>query len=650
MIRHRILALLSVLLLAILALSACGARQTPVPETPSVQEPTPRATALTTPDEPPQAAAKTLVVCQGQEPSSLYLYATNELATAHVLAAIYDGPIDTVNYGYQAVALEKLPSLADGDAVIRQVQVGVGDRVVDDRGYPIELTEVMAQAALLRPAGCTSSDCAVPWQPLSGTLTMDQMVVTFTLKAGLTWADGTPVKASDSVYGWTLNANPDTPNGSRYLYERSASYEAQDDRVVVWTGLPGYRDRSYMANFNDLLPEHILGQYTAKELPMVPEAFRTPLGYGPFTVQEWVPGETITLIRNPHYYRSSEGLPHIDTIIYRFIGEDANPAIAAALANDCDILTQDTGLENQALLLHDLEATGVLMAVFVTGTQFEHLDWCIQPAESYERPDFFRDPRMREAMAACMNRQQIVDELLYGESAVPNAYLASDHPLYDPAIKVHEYDPDYGQQLLDEMGWRDIDADGIRECETCETPGAEQGVTKLQFKWSSSISTLRIAYVQRFQQDLRACGFDIIPKSLPSGEWFAPGPDGPLGGRQYDVGSFTWLSAIEPPCSLYMTSQIPSAENGWAGQNYTGFSDPEYDEACRRALGALPGTDEYVQAHQEAQRIFAEKIPSLPLYFRLKIAAYRPEVLNFTLDPTASSEMWNAENLDIITP
>ena len=122
------------------------------------------------------------------------------------------------------------------------------------------------------------------------------------------------------------------------------------------------------------------------------------------------------------------------------------------------------------------------------------------------------------------------------------------------------------------------------------------------------------------------------------------------GGLRYDVGSFTWLTAVEPPCSLYLTSQIPSAENGWAGQNYGGFSDPAFDEACSRALEALPGTDEYVQYHQEAQRIFAEKLPSLPLYLRLKVAAHRPEVRNFTLDPTASSEMYNAEELDIVAP
>jgi peptide/nickel transport system substrate-binding protein len=650
MVRDKAFCLLSVLLLVSLTLSACGSQQTPAGETPTVAESTPGTTTIATPAETPPAVPKTLVVCQGQEPSSLYLYATRELAAAHILAAIYDGPIDTVSYSYQAVALEKLPSLADGDAVIRQVQVGIGDWVVDDRGDPVPLTDALTQAVLLRPAGCASSECAVSWLPVSGTLTMDQMVVTFTLKAGLTWADGTPDKASDSVYGWTLNADPDTPNGSRYLYERSASYVAPDDRTVVWTGLPGYRDRSYMTNLNDLLPEHILGQYTAQELPAIPEASRTPLGYGPFTVEEWVPGDHITVVRNPYYFRAREGLPYLDTIVYRFIGEDANPAIAAALAGECDILTQDIGLESQAPLLHDLEATGVLVAVFVTGTQFEHLDWCIRPTATYERPDFFSDQRMREAMAACMDRQRIVDDLLYGESTVPNVYIPSEHPLYASDVKVHAYDPAYGQQLLDEMGWRDIDEDGIRECDTCTTPGAEQGVTDLQFKWTSSVSPLRIAYVQSLQEDLRACGFDVILETLPSSEWFAPGPDGPLGGLHYDVGSFTWLSAVEPPCSLYMTSQIPSEENGWAGQNYVGFSDPAFDEACSRALESLPGTAEYVRYHQEAQRIFAEELPSLPLYLRLKIAAHRPEVQNFALDSTAGSEMWNAENLDIVAP
>ena len=191
MFRGKASTLLSVLLLASLALSACGppapveeAEATPVLEV--AHTPAPSVVATTVPPTaiPPVATSKTLVVCQALEPTSLYLYATHELAAAHVLAAIYDGPIDTITYEYRAVALEKVPNLNDDDATIRQVQVDVGDTVVDERGEPVVLASDLDKPIMLRPAGCIYSDCIVPWLPASGPLVMDQMVVTFTLKAG----------------------------------------------------------------------------------------------------------------------------------------------------------------------------------------------------------------------------------------------------------------------------------------------------------------------------------------------------------------------------------------------------------------------------------------------------------------------------------
>ncbi len=640
MVRPKLTLILAILLLLGPMLLACGPTPTPLEPTPSVR-PTFR------PPEPTiYVRPKTLVVCTGKEPTSLYPYATSEVASAHIWAAIYDGPIETINYAYQSVALEKIPSLNDGDATIQPVTVQVGSRVVNDAGEPIELTETITRPVLLRPAGCVSSACAVPWLPISGTLQMDQLAVTFKFKAGLTWADGTPVKASDSVYAWKLAADPATPNSDRFLYERTASYIARDDYTIIWTGLPGYRDSAYMTNIVSPLPEHQLGKYTALELVTAEESARLPMGYGPFTTAEWVAGDHITLVENPHYFRSSESLPHIDKIIFRFIGEDANAGIAAALAGECDILTQDTGLESQAALLLDLAEKGVLFPVFAPTTLYEHLDWCIEPAESYNRPDFFSDPRMREAVARCINRQQVVDELLYGQSIAPSSYIPPIHPLYDSTIAVREYDPAAAQQLLQEMGWEDIDNDGIRECRGCQTPGAKQGVTRLSFRWASTATSLSFSYMRIFQENLRGCGIEVVLENISPRDLFAPGPEGELRGRRCDLISFPWLSGVEPPCRLYLSSEIPTPENGWTGQNFGGFSDPEFDAACQAAIQALPGTAEYVRFHQEAQRIFAQKLPSLPLFLRIKVAAYRPGIRNLILDPTAPSEMWNAENLD----
>ncbi|NJN43765.1 MAG: hypothetical protein HC806_02835, partial [Anaerolineae bacterium] len=77
-----------------------------------------------------------LIICMGQEPESLYLYngGADISAASSVLQAIYDGPIDHLSYGVQPVILEKIPTLADGDAIFQEVEVAVGDPIVDIGG------------------------------------------------------------------------------------------------------------------------------------------------------------------------------------------------------------------------------------------------------------------------------------------------------------------------------------------------------------------------------------------------------------------------------------------------------------------------------------------------------------------------------------
>lgn len=84
-----------------------------------------------------------------------------------------------------------------------------------------------------------------------------------------------------------------------------------------------------------------------------------------------------------------------------------------------------------------------------------------------------------------------------------------------------------------------------------------------------------------------------------------------------------------------------------AGQNNTGFVNAAFDAACLQARGNLPGTEAYQLGHAEAQRIFSEQLPVLPLFLRLKVAAARPDVLNFGVDPTQNSELYNIYEIDL---
>jgi len=651
MLRNKLMAMFGALVVLSMLLAACGPTAAPVEVVKTVvvektvevekevvvTKEVVKEVEKTPPPTPVQP--KTLVVCQGQEPDTLYANGGSMLAASHIQEAVYDGPIDSRTYSYQPIILEKLPSTEDGDALINAVSVQAGDMVVDDAGDPVELAAGMK----VRPHGCRSAECAVEFD---GTpIEMDQMVVTFKMKPGLKWSDGEPLTADDSVYNFELIADPDTPV-SKFTIDRTASYEATDDVTAVWTGLPGYIDSVYFTNFWSPKPRHLWQEqlgYSAADLLEAEESSRAPMGWGAFVIKEWVPGDHITVEKNPLYFRASEGLPYVDTVIYRFVA-DSNAAVAQMISGECDIVTQDTSLEDQSELLLKLEEEGVIKPIFITGTVWEHVDFGINPVPEYDRPDFFEDLRMRQAFAYCLDRQAVVDTVLYGRSVVISTYIPPEHPLYAEGLTEYPYDPDKGKALLEEMGWKDANGDGIREASGVE--GIPDG-TLLEFKWGSTTAAMRVQYMQIFQKHLADCGFKVNLENMASGQWFADGPDGPLFGRRFDVGSFAWLTGVEPSCSLYLSSEIPSEENGWAGQNDPGFQNADFDAACKRAITALPGTKDYIEGHKDAQRIFSEQLPVVPLFLRLKLAATRPEVKGFIMDPTQNSEMWNVEAFDL---
>jgi peptide/nickel transport system substrate-binding protein len=591
---------------------------------------------VTATPEPEEVAPKDLVICMAQEPETLYVYGGSMLAASAVRHAFEENLITTLSYDYQAQGIEKIPSLADGDAVVESVEVSAGAMVVDSAGNVAEL----AEGVMVVPSGATE---AVAFDGTA--VMMDQITVRFTLKP-MVWSDGTPVTADDSVYSFEVASDPDTP-ASKFLIERTASYEALSDLETQWVGIPGWRDSTYFTNVWQPLPRHQLEGFSAAELLEAEETTRTPLAYGAFVITEWVAGDHISLVPNEHYYRASEGLPYLDSLTYKFI-PDTNQLIAQLLSGQCDIGTQDGMDATQSPFLIEAENNGLLVPYFQTGTVYEHIDFGINPVDEYAatRPDWFEDVRVRQAMTMCTDRQGMVDNILYGRSEVIQTYIPSVHPLYAEDAVVWPFDPDAGMALLDEVGYVDTDGDGIREDPETGTP------------FSVSLGTtagneMRQQLTQIFKENMAACGINVELYYEPAGEWFADGPDGTLFGRQFDLGEFAWLTGVQPSCNLYITSEIPGlvredgSQVGWGASNASGWSNPEYDTICQTALGSLPGEAAYEEAHKQAQVIFSENVPVIPLFLRLKVAAARPEVLNFGVDPTQNSELWNIFEIDL---
>ncbi|MBK7896047.1 MAG: ABC transporter substrate-binding protein [Candidatus Promineifilaceae bacterium] len=620
---------------------------TAVPQAPDL----PEVTATPAPPTPTPPPPKPMTVCLGAEPASLFLYGDDSLAATAVRHALYENLYTTRNYNYEPQGLQKLPGLDEGDARIGLVAVQEGDLIVNSAGNVVFLVPgvqfVRGDGEFITFDRTLTAEGAEP-------LLMQQMTVDFSFQP-MVWSDGTPVTAADSVFSYQIAASPDTP-GDQSKIERTASYEATGDLTVTWTGLPGFLDPAYFTNVWTPLPQRQLGEFTAADLLAADSPAPLPLSSGPFVVNEWRPGEALILGPNPSYYRADAGLPHITELTMRFdlAGETAVSQIAAG----CDIVTHDAISLSQTPDILAAAERGELLASFVSNNIFEHIDFGINSWENYGdgerngRPDWFEDVRVRRAITLCTDRQQLVDEITYGQSRILHAYIPDDHPLYPAEAQAWDYDPAAGNGLLDEVGFEDTDGDGFRELVERDLSATIVATTTMSITLSTnSESDIRLRLNELVATDLADCGIQVNLIDVNANDWFDDGPFSPLFGRRFDLATFAWRTGIHPPCGLYLSSNVTGPEErgfgGWGNINATGWIDEAYDAACSTALAALPGTPEYTENHLAAAQIFTEELPIIPLFHYLKTAVTQPTVLNFQPDASQPSELWNLAELDI---
>lgn len=612
---------------------------TPMTETAPVADTTAKVDVMAYDKTATKGQDGTLVIGQAQEPDSLYMHGATMLASTHVLNSLYDGPIEGLSYDYQAVTVKALPKIEnnDGSASLATVSVESGDKYVD-----ATTQEVTTATAKVDNLG--------------------QLTVKWTFVDGLTWQDGTPVTAEDSVWSYKLACDPDSPT-SKFLCDRTVSYTAVDDHTVQWVSLPGYTPQDYFTNIYTPLPRQQPGaggkpmsEMTAKEILEDKEFNRKPWSYGPFKIEEWSDGDFIKLTRNEHYWRTSEGLPILDTVIHKFI-KDSNALLAALRTGDVDVATQD-GLD--ITMFDDLETAstaGDATPYYVPGTVWEHIDYNLQPLD--DRPAFGACKDVRAAIAYGTDRATMANEIQKGKTTVADTIMPPEHWAYPPEgmLTKYPYDKTKANELLDSAGFKDTDNDPntprVAEKDvTCTIVTDVNGTTAdkvikagtpLEMKLNTTKgNTMREATTLLFQQNMSDIGIKVNLEYLPADTLFAKNEDGPLTGRRYDLGEFAWVSGVSPSVGLYWCDQIPTKENSWAGQNNPGFCNPEYDKVSKTADNTLKRADALPMYH-EAQKIFSQDLPVLPLFARVKVMATKPEVMNFKPNATVSSETWNIE-------
>jgi peptide/nickel transport system substrate-binding protein len=624
---------LVVLLVIVIALGACSPEGLGVLNLPDADHQGPTPTPLPSP-----APTRVLSICLGDEPRSLFFYGDQSPSARIIRQAIYDGPVDRIGYQSFPVILDAVPNQENGLVVVKSREVFPGDRIVDTQGNPTRL----GIGVEFRPAGCLEEDCWEVYQD-QASVTMDQVEISYNLKDDLFWSDGSSVSPEDSLYSFQtaqLIYNSIPPNQLVF----TASYELGEEQDLIWQGLPGYLGiYDYSDYFFFPLPKIHWESFTREELLTAPESNVRPLGWGAYQVLEWIPGDHITLLPNPFYWETSQGSPGFDALVFRFM-DGAEEALAAYSAGECQIIANEPGLLSYQAELLSWQSAGDLRIYTADGGAWEQVSFGINSLHSGSR--LLEDPALRRALAGCIDRESITGSRL-DVGAVVDDYYFPNPSLSSGDEGGLSYQPAQSVLDLKELGWLDEDGDP-------ETPRIARGVANVNNGTALELSLLAAAGDQRtitldyIKEGLKACGVGLEVITLPASELLAPGPEGPVFGRDFELAYFSWRTGSYQPCKLFLSSEVPGVypdyPKGWGGVNNPGFNNPDFDQACLTLLTTLPDSEEHWDAAEAASEIFRDQLPVIPLFFQRDLIIAQSHISG--LESGFWPQFWSLEALE----
>ncbi|MEO0394242.1 MAG: ABC transporter substrate-binding protein, partial [Pseudomonadota bacterium] len=202
------------------------------------------------------------------------------------------------------------------------------------------------------------------------------------------------------------------------------------------------------------------------------------------------------------------------------------------------------------------------------------------------------------------DREQINDRLFDGRQPVAKSNVNPLDQVFNGEVPLYPFDPDRAGQLLTESGWAP-GADGIRR-------NGDGEALRLTFQTTAGNATRELVQ-QVLQQQWRAVGVDTVIDNQPARIFFGE----TVRKRQFPhLAMFAWISSPRSiPRTTLHSEMIPTPENNWAGQNNTGYKNPEVD-AILEALEDTCEPEPNQALWNRLQEIYADELPALPLYFR----------------------------------
>lgn len=479
----------------------------------------------------------------------------------------------------------------------------------------------------------------------NGGITEDLTQITWKLKPGLVWSDGSPVTSADAKFTYEYCTHPEGGCSQAARYEGIASIDTPDDLTVVVT-FAAPKPNPYTAFVGGTSPILQAAQFAnclgAAASTCTDQNFM-PIGTGPFVVTEFKVNDTVTLVANPNYRDPAK--PAFATMTIKG-GGDAGAAARAVMETGEFDYAWNTQINPEQQAQMTAAGKGVLLNGF--GTLVERIEMNMtnpspdlpegeRSTTKHPHP-FLSDINVRKALSMAIDRQILVD-IGYGSAGRPTCNLVPAPEMFaSDNTGCLTQDMEGAKALLEASGWVDSNGDGIRE---------KDGMP-LKILYQTSTNPVRQDFQAVIKDWWTELGVDVELKNIDASVFFGGDAGSPDTFQKFYADVEMYANNFdgtdpEPYLAQYKCDKIPGPENQWQGENINRFCDPAYDAM----VDELSKTSDMAMRGEIAKKLndmlTKDSFVVVALVDRGRLSA-ASNTLGGVILNTWDTELWNAQD------
>ena len=486
----------------------------------------------------------------------------------------------------------------------------------------------------------------VPWLAESvptienGGFSEDLKSITWKLKAGLLWSDGTPVTSADVVFTAEYCMHPEGGCAQLTNYQDVVSVDAIDDLTVkVNFGVEkGFPYGPLVGAQAPIIQKEQFKDCLGAAAPGCTQANFYPIGTGPFRVTDFRPNDVISMEANPHYRDPAK--PAFATVTFKG-GGDATAAGRSVL--ETGEFDYAWNLQLAPDVIQNMQEAGHGTVIAAFGTLVERLMINLtdpNPALDDERSTlmhphpFLADFNVRKALSMAIDRELLV-EIGYGQAGQLTCNVLPAPAIYASSANDSclVQDTEGAKALLDESGWS-LGSDGVRS----------KGGVRLSALYQTSTNAVRQDFQALIKQWWAEIGVEAELRNISASVFFGSDPGSPDTFQKFfaDIEMYANnFNGTDPETYMgnWKCNSEPNPENQWQGSNMPRYCNPAYDELHVKMTqsGSL---NERAALAKAMNDLLMQEYVIIPLVYRGRVSA-RSNSLGGVILNTWDSELWN---------